>query len=204
MITKTTMAAGFAILATASVAIAAPAMNTGMNTGMKHQAGPMTLKDAQERSDKMFARMDANSDGKIDQADREARRAERFARLDTDKDGQISEAEYAAKHARHGMRGDQANAAGANTAGAKPAGDHARHRGHGMRGMGMGGGMIAAMADTNKDGAITRAEFDAGVKAHFARMDANADGMVSVEERKAAHEQMRAKFKAARDAKTAN
>lgn len=186
------MAAGFAILATASVAIAAPAMNAGM----KHQAGPMTLKDAQERSDKMFARMDANSDGKIDQADREARRAQRFARLDTDKDGQISEAEYAAKHARHGER--------ANAAGAKPAGDHARHRGHGMRGMGMGGGMIAAMADTNNDGAITRAEFDAGVKSRFARMDANGDGTVSVEERKAAHEQMRATAKAARGANTAN
>ncbi|QYU70887.1 EF-hand domain-containing protein [Leptolyngbya sp. 15MV] len=41
-------------------------------------------------------------------------------------------------------------------------------------------------ADTNGDGAISRAEFEAAAAQRFARMDTNGDGTVSTEERRAA------------------
>jgi Ca2+-binding EF-hand superfamily protein len=40
-------------------------------------------------------------------------------------------------------------------------------------------------ADANNDGAVTRAEFDAGRDAHFARLDANNDGALSQDEMQA-------------------
>ena len=52
----------------------------------------------------MFAKMDANKDGKIDPADREAHdRPPMFDRIDTNKDGAITRDEFAARpHARRG------------------------------------------------------------------------------------------------------
>jgi len=43
-------------------------------------------------------------------------------------------------------------------------------------------------ADTNGDKAVTRAEFDAVVEAHFAKTDADNSGTITSEERKAARE----------------
>ena len=63
---------------------------------------------------------------------------------------------------------------------------HGGKRGHG--GMGM---MMGKMADTNKDGAVSRAEFLAAHDAHFAKVDANKDGSITPDERKAAMAQMR-------------
>jgi Ca2+-binding EF-hand superfamily protein len=52
--------------------------------------------------------------------------------------------------------------------------------------------MMARMADTNKDGQITRAEYDTAVKAHFDKVDKNHDGKITPDERKAARDAMRA------------
>src|SRR3546814_13328405 len=68
----------------------------------------------------MFARLDANKDGKLDAADRAAKRAERqakrFARLDADGDGSISKAEWdqhgADRAAKRAERGEKCAAAG--------------------------------------------------------------------------------------------
>jgi EF hand len=58
----------------------------------------------------------------------------------------------------------------------------AEHDGvHGMQGM--------------PKGDITKAEFLKLAEAHFDKMDTNHDGVVSLEERKAWHQQMRAKHK---------
>jgi len=105
---------------------------------------------------KMFARVDANHDGFITDAEmqavgaqRQAKLAERakeraakfdpaamFARLDANKDGKITQAEAdAARNARAAAKG-------------KTAPTHA------------GGGLFARL-DTNKDGVVTKAEFDA-------------------------------------------
>ncbi|AKM11259.1 EF-hand domain-containing protein [Croceicoccus naphthovorans] len=180
MIKKTMIAAGVATLALGTVAYAAP--------GMMKDAGPMSLADAQTKSGEMFAKMDVNGDGQLDQADRDARKAQRFAKLDTDGDGSISEAEFAAHHEMRGKRGD----------GDGMRGHHGKRGGHhGMR-------MMGKMADTNNDGVITRAEFDAGVASHFAKMDADGNGTVTVEERKAAREAMKAKWQERREARQAD
>jgi hypothetical protein len=153
----------------------------------------------------MWAKLDVNKDGKLDQADRAAKMAERFAAIDTDKNGSISREEFAAHHQQMKdgpVRGDKP--------GMPPAGagmDHGR-MGHGKMGHGkmggrghhmMGGGMhMIGLADANKDGTVTRAEFDAGVKAHFDKADTNKDGKVSPEERRAAMKDMMGKMRGPR------
>ncbi|RYE01044.1 MAG: ca2+ sensor protein [Sphingomonadales bacterium] len=47
------------------------------------------------------------------------------------------------------------------------------------------------MADTNKDGVVTREEVTASVADRFAKLDANKDGKITVEERRAARMAMR-------------
>jgi hypothetical protein len=56
------------------------------------------------------------------------------------------------------------------------------------------------MADTNGDKAISRAEFDAATVARFTKADANGDGTITKEERRAARQEMREQRKAARGA----
>lgn len=169
-------------------------------------------------ADTMFTRMDANKDGKIDSADREARHAERFDAMDTDKNGQISRAEFTAAHAAMGQRGmndDGPPAGGPGMMGDHQRGDGHRMGGRGMRGHhgggrggedgrmggGMGGGgmgrMMLTMADTNKDGAVTKAEFTAATTSHFDQVDTSHDGQITREERQAAHAAMRERMKAA-------
>lgn len=160
-------------------------------------AGPMadktvTRAEAEARAGEHFAKADVNKDGKLDQADREARRAEHFKKLDTDGNGSISQAEFAAAHQGKG-KGMGDDHAGMKHEGMKQGGMH--HGGkHGMRGgmgaQGMGGGMMMRMADTNKDGAITRAEFVGAAMKHFDMSDANKDGSVTPDERKAAMQKM--------------
>lgn len=48
-----------------------------------------------------------------------------------------------------------------------------------------GGGMLSRL-DTNGDGVVTREEYNAGIAARFATLDANKDGKVSDAEREAA------------------
>lgn len=144
-----------------------------------------TRAEAQAMAAQMFARMDKNSDGKLDEADRAAHKAEMFTRLDTNKDGSISRDEFAAARERR---------AGAGGPDGQPDGERRMGRRHGGgghgegRGEGRGGmrGMMGKMADANKDGAITQAEFTASAMTHFERLDANKDGQITPEERRAA------------------
>lgn len=62
-----------------------------------------------------------------------------------------------------------------------------RHgRGHGRMDM-----MMLRMADANKDGAVSQAEFTDGMLRHFDQVDANKDGKLTPQERQAAHAAMR-------------
>lgn len=183
---KLTLSMTAAVLATAGVAIAAPAIAQGM-------AKPdMTRAQVEAKAAEHFAKMDLNNDGVLNAADREARRAKVFDKLDSDNNGSISEAEFAARHAaRAEKRADRA--------------EHAAHeggkRGHRMGGHRMMGRMaMAKMADTNNDNAISRAEFTAAALAHFDKADADRNDTVTQAERKAAHQAMRAEWQAKRQA----
>lgn len=149
----------------------------------KHD-GPITRAEAQAKAQEMFARMDANKDGKLDQADHAARRAAMFDRIDTDRNGQISRAEFDAM-AERGPRGPEA---GDGSKG--PEDGHRMHR-FGHRGGHHGGMMMGRMADADKDGAVSQAEFVNAALQRFDRADANRDGTVTREERQAAFKAMR-------------
>jgi len=140
-------------------------------------------------ADQMFERMDANSDGRVDQADREAHQRTRFDRRDADNNGALSFAEVQGSQERGRERTAEARGDGAQE---PKRGDRRRGSG-GKGGMGGMGGMHnkANSADANKDGAISREEFRSAALARFDRADANSDGTVTAEERGAQREQMR-------------
>ena len=174
-------------LSVAALALAGTGAYAAHHEGKGHDplAGKtVTSAEMQQHAAQMFDRMDANKDGKLDQADRAAHRAQMFDKLDTDKNGTVSREEFAAAR-KHGQGG----AEGAH---------HGMRQHGGKRGGGGHMGMMARMADTNKDGAITRDEFTAAAAAHFQQVDTDKNGQVTPEERKAAHAKMREQMRAMR------
>jgi hypothetical protein len=160
------------------------------------QAGPsaggdLTRTEVQQRTAQAFERMDANSDGKLDQADREARHKARFDRIDADNNGAISYAEFTATHGERAKRGDSTER-GERMGRRGGRGDHRM----GMRGH---GGFMGRMDGADSDGAITQAEFQAAALQRFDQADADGNGTVTGEERKAARETMRQQRRAQRD-----
>ena len=165
----------------------------------------VTRAEAQTKAAEMFTRLDVNGDGKLDQADREAMIGKRFDAMDANHDGQLSKQEFIAAHQKmpgmegHGM--DEHAMEGQGGAMGPGMEEHPM-RGHMGRRMGMSGGMgggmgrMAAMADTNGDHAISRDEFLAAAMKRFDAADANHDGKLTPEERKAA---FRAGMKAMRE-----
>ncbi len=159
--------------------------------------GAVTRADAQAHAAQMFAKMDANKDGRIDTADRAAQQAERhakrFAALDADGNGSISQAEWNQHGADRALKRAER---GAKRADAGAAGEGKRYamRGSGKRGgqHGMRGGMMAK-ADTNGDKAISQTEFQTAALARFDASDANKDGQVTAAERQAQRGEWRAK-----------
>jgi len=178
------LAALAAFGATGSVAYADH--HGGRHTPDADGDGLVTKDEVQAHSAQMFARMDANGDGKLDEADREVRRQERreemFARLDADNDGQVSKQEFMAFE-HEGKRGQH-----------RRMGDWRGNRGN----------MMALRADANRDGAISQAEFTEGMLKHFDHMDANKDGKVTKEERDAARSEMRDKWRERMSGQNAN
>jgi Ca2+-binding EF-hand superfamily protein len=177
---KLTFSIAIATLATAGVAVAAPAIAP---------KGDVTRAQAQATAAEHFAKMDANGDGKLDTADRAARQAKVFDRIDADGNGAISREEFAAMHGQGGERGQRMG------------GEHKRgHRA--MRG-GFGGRMgLAKAADANNDGAISQAEFTAGALKMFDALDTDKNGTVTQAERQASREAMKAKWQQRRAAQT--
>jgi Ca2+-binding EF-hand superfamily protein len=151
--------------------------------------GVLTRAEAQAKAQEVFARMDVNKDGKIDQADRAARHAAMFDRMDADHNGQISRAEFdATGPGAHGPRGPEAGGPDGDRGPGKHGWGHRGGPGGGHRGGGM---MMGRMADADKDGTITQAEFTQAALQRFDRADANHDGTVTKEERQAARQAMR-------------
>jgi hypothetical protein len=152
-----------------------------------------TRAEVQTKAAEMFAKLDANKDGKLDAADRAAKRAERqakkFARLDADGNGSISKAEWDQQGADRAAKRAAAGEAGQGKR-------HAMRGHHGKRG-GHHGMWMMGKADTDGDKAISQAEFQTAALARFDAADANKDGQVTAEERKAQRGAWRAKRGAA-------
>ena len=156
---------------------------------------PMNWAEFKAHADEGFAKLDVNHDGVIDQSDRTAMREQmrgrQFDGMDKNHDGSVSRQEFDAEHAHDGSPPPGVMG---------PHGDHhtgpngGEHRGGGMAGM--FALMMLRGADTNQDGKITRAEYDASIKLHFDAMDTNHDGQISRDERQVAHAKMRAEMQA--------
>ena len=153
-----------------------------------------------ERHAERFAKADSNGDGELSPAEmkaaHEARRAkkeahraemeakraehaeERFAKLDTDNSGGLSADELAAGHKAHKGR---------------KAGGHGKYGKRGKHQHEMAMHMLKK-ADADGDKAVTRAEFDAAVAAHFANVDTDKSGTITADERQAAHAAMKARM----------
>jgi Ca2+-binding EF-hand superfamily protein len=134
----------------------------------------MSKAEAVAAADARFAKMDANNDGQLNEADKVAKMRERFAAIDSDKNGAISESEFIVMHeARADRRGDRRE-------------KRIKHGKMGAHSDRHDGAMaMMAQTDSNGDKAISRAEFRAAAEARFAKADANKDGIVTVEERRA-------------------
>ncbi|WP_439817979.1 EF-hand domain-containing protein [Zavarzinia sp. CC-PAN008] len=140
-----------------------------------------------------FGAVDADKSGSVSRdeftAQATARLNAMFDRLDADKDGQLSADEMKA-HGRHGMRHD------ARAEGDKPAGEMGEGhvdrqrmgRGH-HRGGHHRDGLWGAFgrADADRDGSITRAEFDAAGAARFEALDDDKNGVIDPAERPQQH-----------------
>jgi hypothetical protein len=181
---------------------AAALIGTGGVAQAQAERAPLTRAVVEQRSAEAFARMDANDDGVLDRADREARRHERFARRDANGDGELNAADRearrhamferidvdhsggisfeelsAAREQRHEQRAERRGNGGHRLARRGHDGPRFARRGPaGMR-------INARAADTNRDGAVTRAEFASAALARFDRVDVDKDGTISADER---------------------
>ena len=136
----------------------------------------ITRAEAQAKAAEMFAKMDLNHDGKLDSADRAVRIGRRFDAMDANHDGTLSKQEFIDAHMKPTPPGPQ---------GGRPEGMGPGRMGHHGMGGAMMIGMLARM-DTNGDKAISRDEFVAGALQRFDAADANHDGKLTPEERRAA------------------
>jgi len=183
--------------------------------GHRMPMADVTRAQAQERAASMFAKMDANRDGTLNEADRAAHHAAMFTRLDTNKDGAISKAELDAKRSGNDgkWRGKAARAGKPELTDAQKAerreamfaridGDKngtisraefdAMHAARMATGGKRGPGKRMAMMD----GSMTQQAFVAKALARFDRADADRNGTVTVAERKAMRETMRQQWQA--------
>jgi hypothetical protein len=119
-----------------------------------------------------MARFDSDSNGAITLAEARAGAARMFAEADSNKDGRATHEEMMAYH---GKIGDHR--------GGGPRGGHGDHGG--ADGGRPGGPMHL---DADGDGALTLAETQSGIDAHFAKIDSNRDGSIDEAEMRAAHE----------------
>ena len=191
-------------------AIGIPALAEGAHEMHEHMSEPMTRSSVEAMVKEHFAKADANGDGYIDKAEADAAREKmmadmrdrHFKMMDTNGDGSISRAEFDAESKMMAMNGDMpAPPPAPNAPNAPPAPPPPPMMMHGGEMAMMGahvaskmrhGGDVFERADANKDGRVSLAEALAMPLAHFDTVDTNKDGTISPEERKAAHDKMRA------------
>jgi Ca2+-binding EF-hand superfamily protein len=182
---KTTFAASAAVVLTAATALYAAYPAFAQQGRDPMGSATVTWADARTKADTMWSKLDVNKDGMLNHADREAKMGEMFGAIDTNRDGSISKAEFMDHH-KAMMDGGWKHGKGRDGAEGHPP------MGGGMMGRGANRlHQMAEKADTNHDGTITRAEFDAAAKARFDTADADHDGKLTAAERRAAWKAMR-------------
>jgi hypothetical protein len=125
-----------------------------------------------------MAKFDADSNGAITLAEARAGAAEMFAGADSNRDGRATSEEMAAFHGKMG--------GGHKDGGHKGGGHKGAHGGPG--GKAGHGGRGPMHLDSDGDGALTLAEAQSGIEAHFAKIDSNRDGSIDEAEIRSAHE----------------
>jgi Ca2+-binding EF-hand superfamily protein len=186
-----------ALLATAGAAAAqGPDRRSARNADL-------TRAQVIERTDRAFARLDTDNDGRFTREEARARGEQRreqrmtrmFDRLDADRNGSITREEMAQAHAaRRGRGGPGAEGGG------RPPHPGMRHRGR--RGGGFGGPGMRGMRGQRmfgEQGFVSREQFRERALARFDRLDANHDGTVTAAERQAARGQRRERMRERRD-----
>lgn len=175
--------------------------------------GVVSLAEAKAHGAQRFAEMDVNGDGVLNEEDRAARRAARFEAADKDGNGELSAEEMAAarearraerterrekRQAKKFERLDTDNSGGVSRSELEAAREARMERGerrkmrHAMRGARRHHAMMMLReADKDGDKTVTRAEFDAAIETHFARIDTDNSGTITAEEHKAARKAMR-------------
>lgn len=219
LILATALLAGAAVAQTVPVAQPSPAVPPAPPVPMAHPMHDrvMTRAEVVQKVREHFSEMDANKDGAVTTAEIDQGRAKMFKdfkgfegghvmtmgdpnaafdRLDANKDGSISREEFtSAREQRVERRIERRKEAKDSPKDGKEVRRHVMR----MNGPGGFGGRMIVMADTNGDGRITSAEAEALALQHFDQMDANKDGQVTPEERRAARpmiiKQMREKKK---------
>jgi Ca2+-binding EF-hand superfamily protein len=187
-------AVGFAALAgAAGLALAqegAPREHRGVFSADANNDGVVTRAEFDAGQTALFARIDANNDGQLTREEGRAQRAmHRGGRrghgghgmrgADANNDGNITREEFLARPIAMFDRLDE-NDDGVISASERPQrGERGEHGPRGERG-------DRPDRDTNNDGQISRAEFQAAGAAMFQRLDANNDGRVTREEAQAA------------------
>lgn len=156
--------------------------------------GAITTQEVSESHAKFAARFkDLEGKGphvvKLEREHRDPNAA--FDRMDANKDGALSREEFAKAREeriekRIVLREERKERAREGTKDGKDARKHVM-RMHGGRGF---GGRMIVMADSDKDGKITLAEAEALALQHFDQLDANKDGQVTPEERRAGRPMM--------------
>ena len=176
----------FVLAAAAIAAVATPLVAQQM---ARPQSGAgMTRAQVESRVRERFAQVDANRDGFVTKAEGETmrerirgerrenrteRRTARFAALDANKDGQLSRAEFDAP--RDGDRADRRERRMERRA------FRAHHRGLAR----FGGARLFERLDADRDSRVSLAEATGAALRRFDMSDANKDGTVTREERRA-------------------
>jgi Ca2+-binding EF-hand superfamily protein len=213
---KLAILSGAALLAIAGAALAQGPAPAGPDGPRRAPMADMTRQQAIARADAMFARLDANHDGRFTPDEAGALRRQRhgdgdgdgggdhagamFDRLDANHDGNISRDEFAEAHAmhgpggpggRHGRRmGPPPGGGDGDDMGPPPPGGPDGPGGPGMRGQRMFGA----------EGFVTAEQFRARALERFDRADADHNGTVTVAERQAMRREMHGRMRGPRGA----
>lgn len=139
------------------------------------------------RGEKMFARMDSNSDGVLTRSEFTGGAEKRFAHLDSNSDGSVTKEEF---NQPRGPRGGHAKK-GDGTEGEKQKGNRPAPSAEQIERWKAHHEARFAALDTNKSGKVEKAEMSAEALARFKEIDADKNGVLTKAELQKHHAERR-------------